>query len=414
MACPWPRLFGRVMRHFCRRSGYKDFIFLDGTFCRAHSVESGRLRLPKKNTETDLSGDRRGQVDSLRALAIFCVLYDHFSGSTTVFGPLGVRLFFIISGYLITKIVLRARNGVAQQSPCLILRNFYIRRMLRIWPAYMIVLVGVWIAADQAREVMLWHAMFLTNILFSMRNDWGPPWMLGHLWTLSVQEQYYLISPLVMLLLPRSSFVLLVILGFVCCIIFRAAMFALGMEEHVAAYAIPLASIDALGVGACLSLIELTPGLTHWLRPMPLVTAALGSFMLVLQWLLLKFDVIWLVDVLLPSFWLLPLCTLLVGAVHGYAGMARVILGNRLLRYLGRISLGIYLYHLPIWALIFYLAGRLGVDYYFRPGWLAISVGIPATIAAASVSWRIVEEPLNALKIHFPYRSRESSPVNEV
>jgi peptidoglycan/LPS O-acetylase OafA/YrhL len=365
------------------------------------------LRLPQKTGGTDRIGERRVQIDSLRAIAIFCILYDHFSGSTTVLGPLGVRLFFIISGYLITKIVLRARNEVAQESRGLTLRNFYIRRILRIWPAYMIVLVGVWFANDQAREVMHWHALFLTNILFSIRNDWGPPWMLGHLWTLSVQEQYYAISPVVMLLFPRRSFVPLIMLGFIVSILFRVAVLALGVEEHVAAYALPFASFDALGLGACLSLVELNPGLAHWLRPMPVLTAVLASFLLLLQWLLLKFDLISLIVIALPSLWLLPLCTLLAGAVHGYRGLGKVFLDNALLRYLGRISLGIYLYHLPIWALIFYLSGRFGVDHYFRPGWLAILVGIPATVATAYLSWRLVEEPANALKVHFPYRSRK-------
>jgi peptidoglycan/LPS O-acetylase OafA/YrhL len=317
-----------------------------------------------------------------------------------------VRLFFIISGYLITKIVLRARNEVAQQSRGLILRNFYIRRILRIWPAYIIVLVSVWAADHEAREVILWHATFLTNILFSMRNEWGPPWMLAHLWTLSVQEQYYAISPVVMLLFPRRTFGLLIMLGLIASLLFRAAVFALGIEDHVAAYALPLASFDALGVGACLSLVELYPGLAHWLRPLPLLTAGLASFLFLLEWLLLKFDLMSLIVIVLPSLWLLPLCTLLAGAVHGYRGLGKVLLNNDLLRYLGRISLGIYLYHLPIWALIFYLSARLGVDYYFRPGWLAISVGIPASIAAAYVSWRLVEKPVNALKVHFPYRSR--------
>jgi peptidoglycan/LPS O-acetylase OafA/YrhL len=119
-----------------------------------------------------------------------------------------------------------------------------------------------------------------------------------------------------------------------------------------------------------------------------------------------------ILSIVLPSLWLLPLTLLLAGALQGYRRLGKLVLDSMLLRYLGRISLGIYLYHYPVWALILHLGRFFGFDSYFRAGWLTLLVGAPLTVAAAALSWHLVEQPINSLKVHFPYSRRTGRLLN--
>src|SRR4028118_400724 len=109
----------------------------------------------------------RPQLDALRGIAIVGVLESHFlsDGAT---GPLGVRLFFVLSGFLITNILLTIRlEGSVSGGTMRLMRNFLIRRALRIWPAYYLLITLLLITnAQDFRSVAVWHALFASNILF--------------------------------------------------------------------------------------------------------------------------------------------------------------------------------------------------------------------------------------------------------
>ncbi|TIX66735.1 MAG: acyltransferase, partial [Mesorhizobium sp.] len=144
------------------------------------------------------------QLDALRAVAVTMVLYAHFlaPGGASFVGHLGVRLFFVLSGFLITRLLIDARDAAAYEAgPAL--RAFYIRRMLRIFPPYFAVLGLVWLTdLEHSRGSLIWHALYLSNFWYALRNEWTP-WLLCHFWSLSIEEQFYLAWPLIVLLAPR-------------------------------------------------------------------------------------------------------------------------------------------------------------------------------------------------------------------
>ena len=134
-------------------------------------------------------------LDGLRAASLACVLLAHLSGTRhffrwgilEIYGNFGVRVFFVISGYLITTLLLKEHQRTGRIS----LKDFYVRRAYRILPAaYAFMLVAI---------VAEWHALSWTNLLAALTylsNYYhGGRWTLGHLWSLSVEEQFYLLWP---------------------------------------------------------------------------------------------------------------------------------------------------------------------------------------------------------------------------
>jgi peptidoglycan/LPS O-acetylase OafA/YrhL len=143
-----------------------------------------------------VNSKRIPSLDGLRAISIATVVVGHaarahhFPKIWSAFGNTGVRIFFVISGYLITSILLseHARTGTIN------LREFYIRRAYRIFPAALVFLM--------AAVVMDWHQMTFVHVavaFFYLANyDYARPWIFGHLWSLSVEEQFYILWPSVL------------------------------------------------------------------------------------------------------------------------------------------------------------------------------------------------------------------------
>lgn len=144
------------------------------------------------------------QLDGLRAIAVLSVLYYHFYSNALPFGIMGVRLFFVLSGFLITGILLQCRRlaETGGQSSLFTLRRFYIRRFLRIFPLfYLVLLVSAVINLQGFRDGLWWHAAYLSNVYFAAGGNAGAT---IHFWSLSVEEQFYLIWPWLILYVPRA------------------------------------------------------------------------------------------------------------------------------------------------------------------------------------------------------------------
>src|SRR4051812_31238154 len=110
------------------------------------------------------------QLDGLRAVAILCVLFQHFYSEALVLGSLGVKLFFALSGFLITGILLKSKYAVESgaSSPGDSLRRFYARRFLRIMPLfYLVLVVSALLNLPGVRESFWWHASYLSNVYFA-------------------------------------------------------------------------------------------------------------------------------------------------------------------------------------------------------------------------------------------------------
>lgn len=346
-----------------------------------------------------LLGYRPG-LDLLRAIAVLGVLYSHCWDEHSAWGQLGVRLFFVLSGFLITDILLEVREEFEKRPAArfTLLRNFIIRRSLRIWPAYFLVLgVALLLNFQGVRAVAGWHLLFLSNVLFSLRNE-HLPWVMAAWWSLSVEEQFYLFWPSLVCFAPRRWLPWLIVSVIYLGVVWQLSMAYFSIQA-LGAYYLPPAAFEALGAGAGLALLRRLQGsipsaieYVGWLV-MPLVI-----FLTTVGWT----DWTW------ATLNVLPMISLVLFGLRTNVGLQVrwFSLPRRFLLWIGRVSYGVYLYHLFIFAMLY--KSSLGVPQLEHRGPVLFSSVTLITILVASTSWVLVEGPLNALKRYFPYRDNTS------
>lgn len=360
-----------------------------GTLARAPEPTSVEA-VPKLGPD-----DRRGGLDSLRFLAILAVLFDHYVDPEVVRpGNISVRFFLLISGFLITRTLLRHGSQDWSQYR-VVLRSFYARRALRIWPLYHLLLVVIFAVGWISLLQLAVHSVFLTNFAQAWRNDWNIPWYLAHLWTLCVQEQYYLVWPLLFFFLgARRWYFLVAMIAMAVC--FRASMLIGGQESTVGYYTLPIASFDALAMGSLLAIYPERWSVQHPLR----LSAALAALCIAVSYAESQA----LRHAVLPVLWLFALGVLTIGVFENRLGRANGFLNWRPLVFLGRISLGIYLLHMPVWhAFMMWSPSWLG-PHVLQPSLHAFGLLAAATILLATLSWLFFERPLQQFRRYFPYR----------
>ena len=339
------------------------------------------------------------QLDGLRAIAVFSVAWSHwmrdYCGGLPV-GHFGVQLFFVLSGFLITGILLRAKPEPGEsRGP--VLRQFFVRRALRIFPAYYLVLSVVWLANySDTRATIIWHASYLTNIQIFVNKSYSP---LAHFWSLSVEEQFYLIWPWIVLWTsPRT--LLRVLIGMIIGASFLQVALVTFLPRYESTVLMPVAA-DALGAGALLALVE---GRADWkatFRPMAWLVC-LPLFVLLQSNFHLTGQVLpWGAEAARKTVMVVSFTLLISGAASGFRGPVGWMLSHPLLTGIGKISYGIYLIHyfvpeLVTWILNQTRDGAGGFDA-LHPGW-RFEVYWVTTLVLAGTSWFLVERPCLQLK----------------
>ena len=199
-----------------------------------------------------LGKQRLTELDGLRALAVLLVIWDHTTRiDLGIGGYHGVLLFFVISGFLITGILLGVRGKAAGVK---ILRAFVIRRFLRIFPSYYLVfLFAFLLGIEGARTSTGWHLAYLSNWYFIFKGGFGGP--LSHLWSLSVEEQFYLLWPWFALFLP-SRFLGWAIVVMLLSGPFSRLLITAASVNDPAVYIATPAVLDALGLGCLLAYVS--------------------------------------------------------------------------------------------------------------------------------------------------------------
>jgi peptidoglycan/LPS O-acetylase OafA/YrhL len=367
------------------------------------------MTAPAEPLATASLASHRPQLDALRALAVVAVLLVHFWPALPGFGQEGVRLFFVLSGFLITSQLLDGRAALGVQAPASrrwrVIGRFVARRALRIFPAYYLLLIVLaWADAPDMRRDFVAHASYTSNLLTAARGDWGA-WPTAHLWSLSTEEQFYLVWPLLVVLLPLRVLPFVMAAAIAVAPAVRAALLAgagPGGEPPIALWVLPPTAFDALGCGALLAFWRNDTTARSRLRRAGVVAFALWLVCTVVSRsgslpALASFDL-----TVAPVLWALACCALVEAASRGVRGAAGAVLDLRVLRYLGRISYGLYLYHLPVfWALVMAM-DRLGLPVP-NNGPLKFVLGSALAVAVSALSWHAFEQPISRLKQRWPF-----------
>jgi peptidoglycan/LPS O-acetylase OafA/YrhL len=335
---------------------------------------------------------RLPQLDGLRAVAVTFVMAFHFMPGVDRVAPLGsigVRLFFVLSGFLITRILIASRERPVGEA----LRTFYVRRSLRIFPLFYLVLVlAALINIGPVRSTIGWHATYLTNIYLFDRGSWHGS--ISHLWSVAVEEQFYLLWPWLMLLLPERR--LPVTITAMICVAPISRLLIGGQMNSV----LPLSCVDSLGAGALLALPQTARQMRRagFLLGVPLLAASLA--LRFAGYVSVPFEVALDLGVSLTAAWIVG------GAARGFEGPVGGFLTAKPVVYLGTISYGLYLFH----GFMPYVLGRYVSSFIGMPVGTRFVLLTAATFAAAAVSWHVFESPFLRLKDRWCGDRQESMP----
>jgi peptidoglycan/LPS O-acetylase OafA/YrhL len=334
--------------------------------------------------------ERRRDIDGLRAIAVMPVVLYHAGASIAPGGFVGVDVFFVISGFLITGII---RDELQRRSFSLL--NFYERRARRILPALFFMLAASFLAgwiimrpslfADYARSVgattlfssNFWFWRTARHGYFDDSIDFLP---LLHTWSLAVEEQFYLIFPLLLMALSRLQRGAVAAIGAGSLASLALAVIAVALWPHAAFYLAPTRAWE-LGAGAMLALLPIANLGPRWRREL-LAFAGLAA--------ILGSVVLYNDATPFPGLAAIPPCVgaaaLLVAGAQGKNATSSLLSWAPLVG-IGAISYSLYLWH---WPILSFLRIRFQTTD-LSP--LAAAAGVGAALAMAALSWAIVERP---------------------
>lgn len=335
--------------------------------------------------------ERLLQLDGLRGAAILCVVWHHYGlhlpGWLDI-GPIAPSIFFLLSGYLITRSLLKQSPSIPQ------LASYHARRFTRLLPALYLMLAVGWLAGlTEFRDHFAWHAGFLTNIQMIVTDEWAGG--LSHLWSLAVQEQFYLLWPLI-LLLPSRWLPVFFIIMYIGAAAFRAWCLHVDTSDFFRWFMLP-ASLDAFAAGAFIAWAMLKNG------DKPLITP---------RWRWTAFGVAsicWFISrklrylvgtghigiAFIEFFETITLAILLVVLLQNVWGWATWIFSRRPLVGVGKISYGVYVWHVLVWYAFAPLLDAAGLTMarHEIPRILVLTL---LSIGMAAISWVALERPLIA------------------
>ena len=357
------------------------------------------------------------QLDGLRFFAIFSVMIGHWVQwqinnrpfiNAFPFGN-GVTLFFVLSGFLITDILLKNKakfeqNGLAKGS---LIKSFYIRRFLRIFPLYFAVIIFLYlISYKNTRELFPWLATFTSNIYQSINNAYVGDF--NHFWSLAVEEQFYMFWPFLIIFVPTKHSEKAIIALIVLSIITKAYIFKTYPDKWMANSYFTLSCMHALGIGALLS---------YWSIYRKNLIASISKLNIIIYSIVFYFVLHYVVyynkldfiKEVLDNFFFAVMSGLIINyaAQNKFEGLHKSILENKFIVYSGKISYGMYIFHLFIPELFWsWICPKTGLSFDGNnpvAKYTAFACFYLVTFMLAHFSWKLFENPINNLKSRFPY-----------
>lgn len=338
-------------------------------------------------------------LDGLRGIAVLAVMAFHARFSFFQGGFLGVDVFFVLSGFLITTLLIKEYDAGKRIG----LKNFYMRRVLRLAPALLLfLLVVVIISFLFLQKKQLYYSLVDVLIALFYMSNWShafnihPPAFIGHIWTLSVEEQFYILWPLTFILLlkvikSRGYIALIVLLAAISSWMLRIYLLSSGATIK-RVYAGLDTRADTLLIGCFLAIVlssnlmslNARQRLSNALRYMaPLSAVLIIRFFVVQYWMSPRLYYV--------NFFVLEIliAIIILDIVISGQSMLKSMLSARPLVWFGGISYGVYLWHYPIYTYMFNIGfSKVGV----------FTLGSVFTLAAASASYYCLERPFLKLK----------------
>lgn len=369
-------------------------------------------------------------LDGVRAIAVLAVMFYHADLPWMPGGFLGVDVFFVLSGFLITSLVLTELERTNRMD----FKQFYIRRARRLLPAVLVLLavvavIGAFLATDAAaglRRDIPASLLYVTNwaYVFSDQSYFeviGRPPLLQHLWSLAVEEQFYLIWPAVAYFAFRRGQKLANVTGrdvvrhwaVVGALASTALMIVMSLmggypdpNDGSRVYFGTDGHAMGLLIGAALATMWLPQSMRKVSHAASGIVNAIGLGSLVL--------VIWIMaSTHSDSAWLYRggflvfavIVAVMIAAITHPSSQIGAVLGKQPLRYIGQRSYGLYLWHWPIFLIL-----RPGLDIPIEGFWnLALRFG--ATFAAAELSYRYLEMPIRRGDLKRRWQTYRAQPT---
>jgi peptidoglycan/LPS O-acetylase OafA/YrhL len=337
------------------------------------------------------------QLDGLRGIAILIVILGHLLVYDYGFGnyklsplpPMGVDLFFVLSGFLITGILLRVKGQKGY------FKNFYARRALRVWPLYYLLLAFLFLIAaphfhalsfDRGGPRWIIYSLYLQNICYKQFYLMGPA-TLTVTWSLAVEEQFYLVWPLLVYLLSPKKLAVILTGIILTAPVARIIVTNFGIDP----YFNPLCRLDAMAMGSLLGMW------IHFRKPGPsqmrLAAVQILAFVLTGEIVLFSLHLIPIGSKSLISLGFVAIVLLALSTPAFSRGLS-----VKPLVLTGGYSYCMYLTHVGVALMIH---SRMPGSSIFQDLVRSICI-VGSTYVVASLSWRFVEEPILRLKRHFP------------
>ena len=347
------------------------------------------------------------QIQGLRCFAVIAVLIFHFSHFENIYLkrlPLGqgVNLFFVISGFLITRILLVNKEKIEAGKTTLkqVLKAFYIRRSIRIFPIYYItILFLLTINFQNTRDIWAWLVSYTANFYISFDHPYIGSF--NHLWSLAVEEQFYLLWPVLLFVIPIKYVEKLIVSIIVVSLVFKIIYFDY-YGWYAGLNALPISCGDSLGFGALIAFWSLYR--IHIIERINRIRSiVLLSFIPFVYFVIFPRDYISIVAV--GNNFLFSIFAFFIvvkASQQSFSSVTKFMLENPISLHIGKISYGIYLYHffMPdfynemtvFFPKIFYASSVVKLPFLFV-----------SSLIFAQLSWVIIEKPILKLKERFNY-----------
>lgn len=337
------------------------------------------------------------ELDGLRAISITLVLIAHLGFEKIIPGGLGVTIFFFISGYLITGLLIDEHRDTGSIS----LRNFYVRRIIRLYPALIVLVILYSIVAPfinqhlDFREALA--ALFYYENYFLLYNQH----IEAHLrmcWSLSVEEHFYLLFPLLTIIFVKNTkrYIAAIISLIVASLVIRCIatyIYGTGEWANDYTYISTLCRSDSILIG-CLSAVLVKNGYIHS------YLAKLNKWVLAIAVLTIVFTLVFrnsfFRQTIRYSLQSLALFVIIPAIVHKWhMNPVRKILSGSLIVWVGKISYGLYLFHRVAYAVTGYVFHKTGAMYYVSSFLL--------TFLLASACYYAIENKVSKLRRYFTF-----------